>query len=132
MKSDAALRELAKNTRAYNLLPVALQGVLIADMVDELLLLRTVNSAMRKRVGNLRRAVRGLQKAYEYAMMKNSVKVLKKRLTETHQELDTMRELAEPQELEAAAAEDAPLVLTRGAAERLRARAERDEKEMPA
>lgn len=88
MKSDAALRELAKNTRAYNLLPVALQGVLIADMVDELLLLRTVNSAMRKRVGNLRRAVRGLQKAYEYVMMKNEVKVLTKSNRDLHELVD--------------------------------------------
>ncbi len=87
MKDDNALTDLANNTRTYGNVSVALKGQDIADMADELVKLRQVNRAMRKRVGNLRSAVRGLQKAYEYVMRESQVKRLRKDNKELHQAL---------------------------------------------
>ncbi len=92
MKSDYALRELAKNARAYDRQAVGLPGIDVAALADELLLLRAQNHAMRKRVGNLRRAVRGLNKAYESLMLMSEVRGLRK-------SNDALRELVEPPEL---------------------------------
>jgi len=92
MKDDAALQDLGINARGHGEKRIALPGNDIADMAFEVIKLRQVNTAMRRRVGNLRSAVRGLNKAYEHARIELRNKNLKKRVIKLEDAAESLRE----------------------------------------
>jgi len=92
MKDDHTLTALANSARLHGVRRIGIRGEDIADMADEIVKLRQVNTAMRRRVGNLRSAVRGLNKAYEHARIELRNKNLKKRVIKLEDAAESLRE----------------------------------------